>query len=518
MKKVVVLLSLGCLLAALSSCSGSNSTVVFVSPTGATVNAGATLQFTANVAVSWMVSGDGSIDAAGFFRAGNAAETVTITAIAKDGSGSSGTATVTVSTTGTTTSTTTTSSPSGISHRVFVSNKYSGVLNIVDADADLLSTHTVIVGGAPTFMLQTSDLTAEVVYDSTNNLLGFVDNATETVSAKTSPLMTGTIQSAAIIPGATLVYAAVPTAVPSGSSTAGSVYQMNFSSGVLSVGVPGVRYLSIDHNAVHMLAFSQSSDTVTLVTSSSGTLTSNTGRLIATPLPASTSGCSTSFSRPVAAVFSNDDSTAYVLNSGPINGALAPGQWVSVLDMTQSPPACQQTISVSGANVGLLQGTQLYVAGALASCTTGTAPTCQQQAVLTVINTSTNTAGSPVPFGPAAPNLVPGVLTFDGTNLWIGSTGCQVSAGAPGCLSLYSPAGAQILATNILPGVLTDQSDDITGMVWLQPFNGRNIMYVIEGGALIVYDNFFDNLTQIPGTQESILFITGQGVSADAVK
>ena len=49
----------------------------------------------------------------------------------------------------------------------------------------------------------------------------------------------------------------------------------------------------------------------------------------------------------------------------------------------------------------------------------------------------------------ATPNLLPGVLTFDGTNLWIGSTGCQVDSANPqdtsnshGCLSLYFPAAS----------------------------------------------------------------------------
>jgi hypothetical protein len=68
-----------------------------------------------------------------------------------------------------------------------------------------------------------------------------------------------------------------------------------------------------------------------------------------------------------------------------------------------------------------------------------------------------------------------------------------------------------------LPGGLTDQTDDITGMVWLQPFNGRNIMYVIEGGALQVYDNSFNNLTTTVINQTG-LFITGQAVGAEAVK
>jgi hypothetical protein len=395
------------------------------------------------------------------------------------------------------------------------------VLNIVNADTDLLSTHSVSVGGAPTFMLQTSDLTVEVVYDSANNILEFVDNTTEAVTSPTLTLA-GAINSAALIPGATAAYAAVPTAFATdsnGNSVTGAVYRADFSSGgFLSVGIQGVRFISMDHNAVNMLAFSQYCDTVTLVTSSAGALTSNTGTLKGTVLPSGATNCTTtSFSRPVAAVFSSDDTTAYVLSSGPVNGGTQ--AMVTVLDMTQSPPAVLKTIPVSGANVGLLQGTQLYVAGAkLTPCTSDATQTCQQ-GVLTVIDTTTNTPGNPVPLDttapPNSPNLLPGVLTFDGTNLWIGSTGCQVSAGAAGCLSLYFPATGQAVA-NVLSGVLTDQTDDVTGMVWLKPFNKREIMYVIEGGELLIYDNSFNLLTQ--NGSQIVVDIVGQAVDVKAVK
>jgi hypothetical protein len=413
------------------------------------------------------------------------------------------------------------------------------VLNIVNADTDLLSAHSVSVGGTPTFMLQTSDLTAEVVYDSANNILAFVNNKTEAVSIKIT--LAGAIKSAALIPGATAAYAAVPTAFATdsnGNSVTGAVYRADFvSGGFLTVGIQGVRFISMDHNAVNMLAFSQNSDTVTLVTSSAGALTSSTGALTAQPLPNSTTNCSATFSRPVAAVFSSDDHTAYVLSSGPVNGGTQ--AMVTVLDMTPSllssqqvppqvPPTLPtvvQCLNVSGANVGLLQGTQLYVAGAsLTPCSSDATQTCQQ-AVLTVIDTSTNKASSPVTFGQSAPNLVPGVLTFDGTNLWIGSTGCQVSAGALSCLSLYSPGNGQIL-TNPVPcisntgsscSLLTDQTDDVTGMVWLQPFNKREIMYVIEGGELLIYDNAFNLLTQ-NDSQIVVVDIIGQAGDVKAVK
>ncbi len=550
LKKAVVLIFLCCLLATLLSCGGSNSTLVLISPSSATVIAGNTLQFTANLPVTWTVSGDGVINAAGFFTAGNAVQTVTVTATTTDSSRSTAIATVSVVAVGTAT-TTTSSSPSGIAHRVFVSNNYAGalnggVLNIVDASADVISSNTITVGGTPTFMLQTADQSYEVVYNSFNNSLNQVTNSTETVTAKVP--LPGPIagpQSAAVVPGATSAYAAVPTASAldnAGNLVTGAVYGPNFATGnALSVGVAGARFLSLDHSAVNMLVFSQNSDSVTwvyetLTTTTSGVttttrvaLTNDTGTLNAQTV----SGTNCGFSRPVAAVFSDDDTRAYVLSSGPINGGTQ--AMVTVLDMSQSlqtntqtlpaTPACVQAIPVSAANVGLLpdistgtSGTQLYVAGAqTAACTGGITGTCQQ-GVLTVIDTSfvgtgnnpvTNTVLLDTTAPQITPNLLPGVLTFDGTNLWIGSTGCQVDSANPqdtinqyGCLSLYFPATLKAQA-NRVPCVLnngntctflTDQTDDITGMVWLQPFNGRKVMYVIEGGRLVAYSSSTNSL------------------------
>jgi hypothetical protein len=516
-----------CLLAMLASCGGNNTTIVVVSPSSATVAVGGTLQFTANVPVTWSVAGNGVINTAGFFTASNTVGTATVTAIATDGSRATGSATVTITKTGATT-TTTTSATSGISHRVFVSNKYFGVLNIINADTDQISNSSISVGGTPTFMSQTADQAYEVVYDSTNNILALVTNSAEAVSVKTSLAGTGTIKSTAVIPGATAVYAAVPTASAidsSGAAVTGAVYRVDLSTtgGILSVGVSGANSIAMDHNAVNLLAFGQDCDTVTVVTSSAGALTSNTGTLQGTVLPNGTTSCGTtsSFSRPVAAVFSSDDKTAYVLSSGAVNGGTQ--AMVTVLDMTQSPPAITQSVNVSGANVGLLQGTQLYVAGAIIQACGSGSGQCQK-GVLSIIDTSTSpisVTGS-VQFGPEAPvasNITPKVLTFDGTNLWMGSTGCPLLAGAPGCLSLYFPgnaAGSQIL-TNSLAATLSNPSnptaDDITGMVWLKPFNGRSVMYVIEGAELNVY-----NSSGSPVNTGTNLDIVGQAVDIKIAK
>jgi hypothetical protein len=53
-------------------------------------------------------------------------------------------------------------------------------------------------------------------------------------------------------------------------------------------------------------------------------------------------------------------------------------------------------------------------------------------------------------------------------------------------------------------------------MVWLKPFNKREIMYVIEGGELLIYDNSFNLLTQ--NGSQIVVDIVGQAVDVKAVK
>jgi hypothetical protein len=375
-------------------------------------------------------------------------------------------------------------------------------------------------------MLQTPDQTAEAVYDSFSKSFWLVSNATEAFVANrplAGPLTSAA--SAAIIPGGTAIYAAVPTAtLLSAPTVPGAVYRADFAGGSLSVAIQGAQFLSMDHSAVNMLVFSQNCDTVYAVTngSSSGSLVSSTGPLVSTLIPSGANAITClggSFSRPVAAVFSADDSRAYVLSSGPVNGGTQP--MVTVLDMTQKPPAVLTSLNVGGANVGLLQGSQLYVAGAaIQACSSDATQRCQQ-GVLTVIDTTTNTVTNSVPFGPDALKLMPSVLTFDGTNLWIGSTGCQVFPGAASCLSMYVPGnsiGSQI-QTNVLSGVITPPTgDDVTGMVWLQPFNGRKIMYVIEGGELLLYDNTFANVVVQGSSSNIVVDIIGQASDIKAAK
>src|ERR1044072_202175 len=68
---------------------------------------------------------------------------------------------------------------SNISNKVFVSNSFSGVLNIVNGDTDDLSFFTVQTGGTPTSIFESQDKSTTLDFDSRNNSIDVVDNATE---------------------------------------------------------------------------------------------------------------------------------------------------------------------------------------------------------------------------------------------------------------------------------------------------------------------------------------------------
>ena len=82
--------------AAISSFVAKPTITITTSVPTAAVPVGSTVQFAADVDVTWAVTGTGTIDANGLYTAPAAAGTDTVTATATDGSGATATATVTV--------------------------------------------------------------------------------------------------------------------------------------------------------------------------------------------------------------------------------------------------------------------------------------------------------------------------------------------------------------------------------------------------------------------------------------
>ena len=411
-------------------------------------------------------------------------------------------ASVTIISCGGSGSSSTTHKPSGLTFRVFISNPLfptgiggtglnAPVLNIVNAlqDEDVLSSSVVSLVGAvaqPELMAVSANLKFTLVYSPAGNSVAVVDNSTETIAAAagtTSSLPTislpGLTESLVVNQFATTAYAAVPTAAVTGQAP-GAVEVLNLQNGSItaSIPVPGAHFVVLSPDGNHVLVFSDNSDVVTVITTILvGTATDPRSYV-------------TGFDRPVWAIFTSNDS-AYVLNCGLQCGGTAAG--VSVFNLGASSPV--STTPVSAATYGLLSGSNLYVAGTAPARPPGTntcagtttaATSCGR---LSVIDTSSMTVtGSAI----ITDGYHDRMQVSQNGQLYIGSHSCtniNISGGeVRGCLSIFN--------TNS-PGVaIPPNVGDVTGM---QQITGRDIVYVIQNGALGIYDTDTNQLQVTPG-------------------
>ena len=368
---------------------------------------------------------------------------------------------------GSSSSTTTTNRPSGLKFRAFVSNPLSPssigsaqpVLNIVDASADLQSASVVNLAGAVTnagVMVLSPNRGFTLVQNPTGNSVAVVNNAAETVNSTFN--LPGPTQSMFVWIDNGTAYAAVPTAPVSAAQgpSPGAVVVVNLSSsGILAtIPVPGANYVIESHDGSRILAFGNNPQAVTII-SISQIGTSTDPRIVLS---------NASFDHPVWAVFSSDDTTAYILNCGPECGGSAAS--VAVLDMTQSPPRIITTVAVPAATYGILSGSTLYVAGTSAA-----------GGMLTLISVASNTVtnASAIAISDGYHNRM--AVAANG-KLFIGARTCS-----GGCLSIFNIATGNVDIPRI--------SGDVTG---IQPITGRNGVYVCQSGALNIYNTVSDTL------------------------
>lgn len=227
-------------------------------------------------------------------------------------------------------------------------------------------------------------------------------------------------------------------------------------------------------------------------------------------------GAPLTFDRPVKAVFSADGGTAYVLNCGPECGgvkasvsplSVAPtiflvGQQSGTLP-TQSTLSSATILTPGGASNALLSISTLYVAG-------------QQLKSdglyggnLTVVNLTTNTAGSPISISDGTPGGPSRMLLADDNTLWIGMTKCnngeRVAHGQPyGCLTMFNTS------TNTVT-MLESYLGDLTGIAGVTSLHK---VYVAQGGQVYIYrttdgasvDNQYVTVT---GTAYDVAYMDG---------
>jgi hypothetical protein len=447
------------------------------------------------------------------------------------------------------------SKTSGIKYRAFLTNSVSagtesaGVF-IVNAQDDVRANAAPIsAGNTPTLMVLTPNRAQTLIFSgngtqSSDNTFNLINNAAESNAAHLT--LPGMTQSFVVSPDSSTAYVAVPTAPVVGQSP-GVIEVISLSSGAISATIdcppgnpspvvctsadptlqginPAFTNLAIGNTGSVLLAFNQGSgsladslpNVVEVVTPSSV----QTGYPVVTLVPG--------FDHPIAAFFNSDDSTAYVLNCGPECGGVQAS--VQALDLTTNTPGAP--VPVPAATVGLVINSTMYLAGTPyfngapsqpCSGQTTQATTC---GVLTIFDLATMSIVQPSVQPPYCPTgAVCPITITDGyhTNLALGAYG-QLYIGSRTCTEIVpplpAPTGAEIrgcltiyntlnTAEGTVPAggiVIPPQNGDVTG---IQPIASRNVVYVIQGGALGIYDDRIDAFEYNPNDEDNPGRITG---------
>lgn len=417
---------------------------------------------------------------------------------------------------------------SGLKYRAFITNNVSsgsggaGIF-IVDAVRDVRPIISPIsAGNTPGMMVVTPNRAQTVVFSGngtqfSDNQLSLVNNAAETVANKLT--LPGLTESFVVSPDSSSVYVAVPTAPVVGQSPGiMDVVALNSGSVTGQVEVPSVRYLSMDNSGNRILAFSDNSDSVAVITPSNIGISN-----------AVTTVCC--FNRPVAAFFTSDDTTAYVLNCGAeCGGTQASIQTLDLTNNTAGPssvvctpggnPQCVGTLDLPAGSVDLVNGSTMYVAGTPVPpqpCPAGTAAqTCGLLTILDLPSMTVTNSGIVITDG--YHNRI--ALGANG-QLFIGAHTCTAISTATetrGCLSIYNSLPATTVGSVPPGGVLVPPAiGDVTG---IQPIATRNVVYVVQNYALNIYDVTIDALEYNPNDLNNpgqILNLIGQFVDVKTV-
>ena len=400
---------------------------------------------------------------------------------------------------------------SGLKYRAFITNNVSAGttsagIYIVDAATDVRPvTAPISAGNTPAMMVVTPNRTQTLVFSGngtqfSDNQLSIINNASEANAAHVT--LPGMTESFVVSPDSSSAYVAVPTAPVVGQSP-GLVEAISLGSGAVTgqVEVPSVHYLSIDTSGNRIFGFSDNSDSVAVITPSQIGI-GNAVTYIGGP------GV---FDRPVAAFFSSDDSTAYVVSCGAeCGGAQAGVQQFNLITNTlvASVAACTPDKTQCAGSVALVNGATMYLAGTPYSgglpsqpCTgeTTAATTC---GLLTIVDLSTMSVTNTAP-----------IIITDGYHnrmalgangqLFIGARTCTeivppvpppAGAETRGCLSIYNTLTTAVGSVPAGGVMIPPESGDVTG---IQPIATRSVVYVvqgqgIQGGTLYIYDTTTD--------------------------
>jgi hypothetical protein len=367
----------------------------------------------------------------------------------------------------------TVNAPSQLKNRAFITNQFSGNIQIVDSQNDTTAYYNVtnnntgnstnatptsggtpstavniVVGGSLSWELLSPDDLETLVYNPQSNTLTFITNSSEVTNGTVS--LGGRAPMGVYSADSKNIYVPEPAALLTTGSRPGVVQFISSATGTVSnsIPVPSAQSLAISPDGNTLLVFAANSDTMYFV---NPTATSPTA--IAIP----------GFARPVSAFFSSDSTTAYILNCGPECGSTAGPPSVMKFDVASK--TITATVPVGGATVGLLKNTTLYVAGYPGGAT-GTFDVVD-------VGSMTRSTSNPIVIGDGTHTTM---AISNNNKLYIGAVTCaNVTAG---CLSIMD-----------LGKVAADPQPTPLGAVTaMQSIPNRDVMYVIQGGVLNIYD------------------------------
>jgi hypothetical protein len=367
--------------------------------------------------------------------------------------------------------------PTGLSKRVLISNTAAGTVTIIDAKKDVFSTK-VLGASSPTKMLTAGGTT--IVMDSVSSLITVIDDPTEAVTFA-APIGDQPFD-IAISPDGKNAWAAMRNFgfVQSVDTTTG------VARGVLRIG--NARRLVMSPKGTKLLVFPDPQGQIPPNTSTFFVVDTATAAVQAVT-------DATHLDQPFTAVFNGSETQAFILNCGAECGGTAASVVLADFTNPVATFAPALPISVPGATVGLMNGSNLYVAGTSPTLPLGLTCPISRCGELTVINAATLTAGTPIPITDGDHEK----MAFANNRVYVGATGCTVEPGTAantvrGCLSIFNTGTS---AATFPTESAFRQNFDVTGF---QPISGRNIIYITQGAELDIFSTDTDTLA--PGVTQ----------------
>ncbi|HWZ44981.1 MAG TPA: hypothetical protein VNW97_16010 [Candidatus Saccharimonadales bacterium] len=353
----------------------------------------------------------------------------------------------------------------GLKKRALVSNQFSSAVQLLDAQNDKFATSISV--NSPTKLLTRGIVTA--VLDSNSNTVALIDNPSERVMQQ--PTMPGPITDIALSSDGKTAYAAMRSLgllgiinVPDGS--------------FVTVGVPGITRLVLSPNNGKVLGFSDDAQSLPSGNADAFFVIDAVSHVAFTVIgPAG--------AQPYSAVFNGSDTSAFILNCAAECGGSASTPSIAQINLSGTPTlgAAMPLPAGAGATVGLLSGSNIFLAGT---------PTAGAGS-LVVFNTGSNAFSTVLSIQDGLHTRM--AMSSNG-RLYVGSSGCTVLPSGnnfQGCLAIFDTAQGVTQSAITKPTFSSFRSAfNVTG---LQPISGRNVIYIVEGGELDIFDITTNTLT-----------------------